>query len=484
MKAFRFFVLSTAFFILAGSVLAGAPPTVEEQNWARWRGPYDTGMAAGGARTHWSETENVKWKIDVPGKGLSSPVIWGDKIFLTTAIPTEPVTEAQPMRRPFRKRESSDRPAADEHAFRKRAGKKGFGMRIGKASGVEHRLEVWCINKNTGETLWRKVAKTARPHEGYHQRYGSFASNSPVTDGKSVYAYFGSRGIFAYDLDGNLIWEKDLGVKMEKVLQFGEGTAPVLHGDTLLLKLDHQGDSVIIALDKKSGKELWRRDRDEMSSWSAPLVVEHDGRKQAVVSGTTKTRSYDFKTGEVIWEAAGLGRNVIPNPVRQNDTVLVMSGFKATLRLMGDVCWLVLFFVPALLGTLHHLLPFIVVRSIASRMDQPGRRTISTHRLLVGVPIYLLWYAVVTLLIMLYSPKVAIGWLIAAPFAGLVAVHYWRRAGRTVSLLYHEMRLVFGRIKLQRLRQQLCKLRQRLGELSEEYANVSPKLQTSAPDTR
>ncbi len=328
MKAFRLFVLSIVLLILAGAVIAGAPPTVEEQNWARWRGPYDTGMAAGGARAQWSETENVKWKIDVPGKGLSSVVIWGDKIFLTTAVPTEPVSEAQPMRRAFRKRGSGDHPSSDKRPPRKRAGKKGFGMRIGKASGVEHRFEIWCINKNTGETLWSKVAKTATPHEGYHQRYGSFASNSPVTDGRRVYAYFGSRGIFAYDLDGNLIWEKDLGVKMAKILQFGEGTAPVLHGDTLLLKLDHQGDSVIVALDKNSGKELWRHNRDEMSSWSAPLVVEHDGRKQAIVSGTTKTRSYDLKTGEVIWEAAGLGRNVIPNPVKQNDTVFVMSGYR------------------------------------------------------------------------------------------------------------------------------------------------------------
>ena len=328
MKIVRLFAFSAAVVVFAGVVFSAPPPTVEEQNWARWRGPYDTGMAASAARTHWSATENVKWKIDVPGKGLSSPVIWGDKIFLTTAVPTEPVTEAQPMRRPFRKRPSGERPSTDKRPPRKRAGKKGGGMRIGKASGVEHRLEVWCINKNTGETLWSKVAKTARPHEGYHPRYGSFASNSPVTDGKRVYAYFGSRGIFAYDLDGNLIWEKDLGVEMEKILQFGEGTAPVLHGDTLVLKLDHQGDSVIIALDKKSGKELWRRDRDEMSSWSAPLVVEHDGRKQAVVSGTTKTRSYDLKTGEVIWELAGLGRNVIPNPVKQNDIVLVMSGYR------------------------------------------------------------------------------------------------------------------------------------------------------------
>lgn len=294
MSVFRTFFLLAYGLIPFGLVLSVLNSSGGD-NWPQWRGPYDTGVAATAVRTHWSDTENVKWKIDLPGRGLSSPVIWHDKIFLTNAVPI----------------------GSDEVV-----------NRTSKLMPV-HRFEVLCISKDTGKTLWVRVAKTARPHENYHPRYGSFASNSPVTDGRLLYAYFGSRGVFAYDLDGTLIWQKDLGIEMRKILQFGEGTAPVLHGDTLLLKLDHQGDSTIIALNKMTGEEIWRRHRDEISSWSAPLVVDYEGRTQAVVSGTTKTRSYDLATGEIIWEASGLGRNVIPNPVRQDSIVLVMSGYRA-----------------------------------------------------------------------------------------------------------------------------------------------------------
>jgi len=298
---------SALFFVAAFSAaFLGGEPAVDGQNWSRWRGPEDNGMAVGDAPMHWSDTKNIKWKIDIPGKGHSSPVIWGDKLFLTAAISAGPILEPQ-----------AGGPG----------GGRGRGMRLGKANGVEHKFVVLCLDKNTGKTLWEKTVKVAKPHEGYHVRYGSFASNSPVTDGKNLFAYFGSRGIYAFDLDGNLLWEKDLG-EMRKILQFGEGNPPVLHGDKLILKRDHQGQSFIVALDKNTGKELWRKDRDEMSSWSAPLVVEHGGRTQAVVSGTTKTRGYDLETGEVIWEAAGLGRNVIPNPVIQDDIVIVMSGYR------------------------------------------------------------------------------------------------------------------------------------------------------------
>ena len=140
--------------------------------------------------------------------------------------------------------------------------------------------------------------------------------------------YFGSRGVYCYDLDGHLIWHKDLG-QMRRFLQFGEGTPIVLHDDRLLIKADHEGESFIVALDKATGEELWRAARDEMTSWSPPLVVDYEGRKQVVVAATRKVRSYDFDTGEVVWEVAGLGRNQIPAPVHQNDLVFVMSGFIA-----------------------------------------------------------------------------------------------------------------------------------------------------------
>ncbi|MEX2264098.1 MAG: PQQ-binding-like beta-propeller repeat protein [Bryobacteraceae bacterium] len=273
--------------------------------WPKWRGPNDDGMALGDAPLRWSDTENIRWKLHIPGRGHSSPVLWGDKIFLTTAIPTE------------------EKPQQQSAA----GGRKGFG---GGDTGPqpEHRLELICIDKKTGKVLWQRTAKTTRPHEGYHRTYGSFASNSPVTDGKHIFAFFGSRGIYCYDLDGKLIWEKDLGVQMRTRLQFGEGTAAVLHENTLILSFDHEGDSFIAALDKNSGKELWRAGRDEASAWAAPLVVDHAGRKQAVVSATNRVRSYDVKTGKVIWECGGLGGNVIPAPVVQDGVVYVMSGFR------------------------------------------------------------------------------------------------------------------------------------------------------------
>ena len=272
---------------------------VDPGQWPKWRGPDDNGMARSDAPLHWSDTENIKWKAPIPGRGHSSPVLWGDRIFLTTAAPTNP-TAAPPRQR-----------------------------RGGDASPqAEHRFELICLDKKTGKVLWQRTARTATPHEGYHNSYGSFASNSPVTDGKHVYAFFGSRGIYCYDLDGKLIWEKDLGVKMTMRLGFGEGIAPVLGGDVLILGFDQEAGSFIVALDKNTGAELWRASRDEVSNWAMPLVVDHAGSRQVVVAATNKVRSYDLKTGKLIWECAGLGLNAIPAPVRKDDIVYVMTGFR------------------------------------------------------------------------------------------------------------------------------------------------------------
>lgn len=296
-----------AIVIILSSSLA-----VSAENWSRWRGPHNTGMANGDAPLTWSATENIKWTADIPGRGHSTPVVWGNKIFLTTAVPTEPVAEASS------------------------AGRAGGGA----AAGVEHKLLVMAFHRNTGEKLWEQNPVTVKPHEGYHRRYGSFASNSPVTDGDRLYAFFGSRGIFAYDLEGNRQWEKDYGVEMRMVMSFGEGMAPALYGDTLLLVFDHEGQSFISALDKRTGEERWRRDRDERSNWAQPLITEYDGRVQAIVAATGKVRSYDLATGDVIWECGGLGRNPIPAVVREGDIVYAMSGYRdpnlLAIRLGGE----------------------------------------------------------------------------------------------------------------------------------------------------
>ncbi len=294
--------------LAAGAVVAAA----DEGHWPRWRGPFDNGMARGDAPTEWSDTKHIAWKAAVPGRGHSTPVIWGDRIFLTTAIPTG----------------KGDAPAASEPpgGGGKTAGP-GGGAGGGAAAGQEHRFVVLCLDRKTGKTLWERTAKVATPHEGYHRRYGSFASGSPVTDGQRVYAFFGSRGVYCYDLDGRLLWQKDYGPQRMK-LQFGEGAAPALEADRLILHFDQEGDSFVVALDKRDGRELWRTARAETTSWSTPLVVAHQGRKQVVISASTKVRSYDFETGQLVWDCAGLGGNVIPAPVAHNGLVYLMSGFR------------------------------------------------------------------------------------------------------------------------------------------------------------
>jgi outer membrane protein assembly factor BamB len=280
-------------------------------HWPQWRGPFFNGMARGDAPSVWSDTNNIKWKTEIPGRGHSTPAIWGDRIFITTAIPT-----GKPAPAPS----AAAEPAQGEQ---RRGGPGG-----GAGAFVEHRFEVLSIDRKTGKILWQKTAKVATPHEGYHRAYGSFASNSPVTDGRYVYVSFGSRGIYCYDFNGKLIWEKDLGVQMKMRLAFGEGSAPLLFGDRLFIVFDHEAESFMVALDKRNGKELWRASRDERSSWSTPLAIEHDGRTEIVVSASNKVRSYDPDTGKVLWESAGLGANVIPVPVHQNGVVYVMSGYR------------------------------------------------------------------------------------------------------------------------------------------------------------
>ncbi len=298
------FVLSCALALFA--IVIGQAQKLD--HWPQWRGPFFNGMARGDAPTTWSDSTNIKWKATIPGRGFSTPIIWGDKIFLTTAIPTGKTVTAHATSQP------------------QQAGGRGPGGDSGPQP--EHQFVVMSLDRKTGKILWQKTAKVSAPHEGYHRTYGSFASNSPVTDGKYLYAFFGSRGVYCFDLNGKLIWEKDLDVKMKMRLAFGEGVAPLLIDNNLVLVFDHEAGSFIVTLDKRNGKELWRATREERSSWSTPLAVEFEGRTQIIVSATAKVRSYDLKTGKVLWELAGLGTNVIPAPVHQNGTVYVMSGYR------------------------------------------------------------------------------------------------------------------------------------------------------------
>ncbi len=280
--------------------------------WPHWRGVQQTGVAPGDAPTQWSDTSNVAWKIEIPGRGHSTPVVWGDRIFLTTAVPTGRRSE----------------PANEGGGGRGgRGGRGGFGSQSA-GGNEEQQFDVMAIDRLTGKTIWRQTALTATPHEGYHFQYGSFASNAPTTDGQRVYASFGSRGLYAYDLTGKLVWQKDFGLKMRMFNGFGEGVGPILDEGRLIVLADHEDEGFLTMLDAATGKEVWRTPRTDGTNWAAPLVVTHAGRKQIVVNSARKVRAYDYQTGKQIWEVAGLGQNTIPRAVQHQDLVLVMSGFR------------------------------------------------------------------------------------------------------------------------------------------------------------
>jgi outer membrane protein assembly factor BamB len=307
------------------SINAALGASVDE-NWPQWRGPHQDGVAPkADPPTTWSETKNVKWKVAIPGEGHATPIVWGDKIFVQTAVGTGKKPDAgapapneigQGQERPRGPGGQGGRPGGP-------GGRGGFG---GQPPTQSYQFTVMCLDRGTGKTIWKQIAREALPHEGHHPT-GSFASPSPVTDGENVYAYFGSQGLYCYDMNGNLKWSQDLG-DMKIQNGFGEGSSPALHGDTIVVAWDNEANDFVAALNKKDGAILWKKPREERTAWSTPLIVEHDGKAQVITTATGKVRSYDLKTGELIWEHAGLTRNTIPSPVAANGVAYVMSGFQ------------------------------------------------------------------------------------------------------------------------------------------------------------
>jgi outer membrane protein assembly factor BamB len=341
-------------FLVASSVLASDFDRQKMQNWHQFRGPLGTGVApAGNPPTEWSETKNIKWKVAIPGRGSASPIVWGDRIFILTAIKTD--RTAEPAERTTSTNSATIRQVAysPEQLLAQRdenrrdgergdgqpgqrgergRGRGGFGGRGGGGRfGINppqnyYEFVVLCIDRQTGETLWQHEAANEVPHEGHHQS-SSFASASPVTDGQTLYVSFGSRGIHTYDLNGKPGWKRDFG-QMQTSNSFGEGTSPALHGDTLVINWDHEGDSFIAALDARTGDIKWKTDREEGTTWSTPLIVEGAGRTQVITSGENRIRSYDLANGELLWECGGLGSNPIATPIVSEGIVVCMTGHR------------------------------------------------------------------------------------------------------------------------------------------------------------
>ena len=284
-----------------------------EDNWTRWRGPRMDGIAPdSNPPIEWSETKNVQWKVEVPGHGSSTPIIWGELLYVLTAIPVDGSTPPLPGHR---------NPNAEPNQ-----GRRGGRGRGSAGPAIEQEFKLLAMKRSDGSVVWERTATKAVPHAGKQQN-NSFASSSATTDGEVIIAYFGSWGLYCYDMEGTLQWSKDLG-DMYTRGGFGEGATPALHGDTIVVQWDHERQSFIAAFDKSSGDELWRTDREEVSSWGTPLVVEHDGRTQVIATGTEHVTSYDITSGEVIWYGPGLTLNPIPTSVERDGIVYSASGFR------------------------------------------------------------------------------------------------------------------------------------------------------------
>lgn len=294
-----------------------APPQGGQGNWPSWRGTPGTGEAPGGAPPiEWSEDKNVVWKTALPGLGNSTPVVWGDRIYLTTAVETDEVRAGD---------EGAEQPRSG-----RRRGRRGGRGQNNNASKNVYDFRVLAVDRASGEVVWDKSVAKAVPHEGGHKT-GSQASNSPITDGRFLYAHFGSRGVHCLTLEGELVWSRtDLG-RMRTRNQFGEGSSPALVDDTLIVNWDHEGDSFVVAIDARTGTDKWRKDRDEVTSWTTPVIAEVDGRKQAIISATGATRAYDVENGDVIWSCEGMTVNSIPTPIVRDGIAYLMSGFRGAM---------------------------------------------------------------------------------------------------------------------------------------------------------
>jgi outer membrane protein assembly factor BamB len=276
-------------------------------NWGQWRGPEGNGVSSEtNLPTEWSGNKNIKWKTPIPGRGHSSPIVWGNKIFLTTDIEGDAVPGAK----------------AIEH----KDDGKPYKHPDSIGGDRKHTLKVVCVDRSTGNLLWERTAYEGTVYDDRHRK-GSYASPTQATDGTYVLAYFGTEGLYCYDFDGKLIWKSLPG----KIATFGmgPGTSPVLFENAVILQCDEDSGekSFILALDKKTGKEVWKTPRKVQASWATPLVVRTPQRNELITSGNELIISYDPKTGKELWRTKGHESNAIATPVAGGGMVFVYAGF-------------------------------------------------------------------------------------------------------------------------------------------------------------
>jgi outer membrane protein assembly factor BamB len=306
----RFALLGNAIAALCAAASMGGGSAARAEHWAHWRGPTGNGAAAADAQpaTEFSGTKNVAWKVELLGRGSGSPVVWRDRVFAVSAVPS--------------------------------------------ADGTPKKLafKTFCFARKDGRLLWEATAVEAVPHEGTHSTNG-YASASPCTDGERVYSHFGSRGLYCYTLEGKLVWKRDDFGPMRTRNSFGEGSSPTLADSLILVPWDHEGPSFLYALDKLTGKTVWKTAREEPTCWATPLVVNAGGTRQVVMNGQNFARSYDLESGAELWKCDGQTERPAASAVADGGLIFVMSGFRGSflgafrpdgrgdLRGTGNVAW-------------------------------------------------------------------------------------------------------------------------------------------------
>jgi outer membrane protein assembly factor BamB len=288
-------------FALLCLIACGFPAeTIAQTNWPGFRGPGARGLGEDGKGLpdQWSATENVAWKTDIAGRGWSSPVVWGNSIFVTTVVNSG----------------QSEEP------------KKGlyFGGDRPKPPTTEHVWKAMCLDLDTGKVRWERQIHQGVPQASMHIK-SSFASETAVTDGQRVYFCFGNLGLFCFDFEGNEVWRRDIQPRKTRA-GWGAAASPVLHEGRLYYCYDNEEESFIVALDCKSGSEIWKKLRDEKSNWSTPYIWQHDGKAEIVTPGTGQVRSYDLE-GNVLWSLKGMSSITIATPFQVDDLLYVSSGY-------------------------------------------------------------------------------------------------------------------------------------------------------------